>query len=57
MDYYYYEPRLAFDSIITYWAKNIGIIKWECYDTIGSTIMNLKRYDVKNIKKKELYKR
>ena len=57
MDYYYYEPRLAFDSIITYWAKNIGVIKWECYDTIGSTIMNLKRYDVKNTKKKELYKR
>lgn len=45
------------DSIVAYWAKNIGVIRWECHDTIGSTIMNLVRYDAKNLKEKELYKR
>lgn len=45
------------DTIFVYWAKNIGVIRWECHDTTGSTIMNLVRYDVKNIKKKDLYKR
>lgn len=42
------------DTIFVYWAKNIGVIRWECHDTTGSTIMNLVRYNVKNIKKKEL---
>lgn len=51
------EENFLFDSIISYWAKNIGVIRWECHDTTGSTIMNLVRYDVKNIKKKDLYKR
>lgn len=50
------EANFLFDSIISYWARNIGVIRWECYDSIGSTIMNLVRYDVKNIKKKDLYK-
>ena len=46
-----------FDSVITYWAKNIGVIRCECYEPTGSKIMNLVRYNVKNVKKKELYKR
>ena len=45
------------DSIVAYWAKNIGVIRWECHDTIGSTIMNLVRYNAKNVKKNELHKR
>ena len=48
-----FGPR--FDSVITYWAKNIGVIRCECYDSSGAAIMNLIRYDVKNVKKKELY--
>ena len=50
------EANFLFDSIISYWAKNIGVIRWECYDSTGSTIMNLVRYDVKNLKRKDLKK-
>ena len=44
------------DTIFVYWAKNIGVIRWECHDSTGCTIMNLVRYNAKNVKKKELYK-
>ena len=49
-----YNQHTTIDTIYTYWAKNIGVIRWECHDSIGSTIMNLVRYDVKNIGEKDL---
>ena len=49
--------KYPFDSIVTYWAKNIGVIRYEYYDSISSSIMNLVRYDVKNLKKKEVHKK
>ena len=49
--------KYPFDSIVTYWAKNIGVIRYEYYDSISSSIMNLIKYDVKNLKKKEVHKK
>ncbi len=54
---YKYAYKYDFDSIVTYWAKNIGVIRYEYYDSISSSIMNLVRYDVKNLKKKEVHKK
>ncbi len=52
-----YTGRSHFDSIVSYWARNIGVVRWEVYDSTSSSIMNLVRYDVKNLKKKEVHKK
>jgi hypothetical protein len=53
---YKYAYKYDFDSIVTYWAKNIGVIRCEYYDSTSSSIMNLIKYDVKNLNKKNLKK-